>query len=70
MTYTIAVSEEKNSAKDQPSSRMIQSIDAEALLKQAAEYFGYARQSLPGILERQRQERALVMGAVASIQRA
>jgi len=29
----------KGSAKDQPSYRMIQSIDAEALIKQAAEYF-------------------------------
>ena len=39
MTHTIVVSEEKGSAKDQPSYRMIQSIDAEALIKQAAEYF-------------------------------
>jgi hypothetical protein len=39
MTRTIVVSEEKGSAKDQPSYRMIQSIDAEALIKQAAEYF-------------------------------
>jgi hypothetical protein len=29
----------KGSAKDQPSYRMIQSIDAEALTRQAAEYF-------------------------------
>jgi hypothetical protein len=29
----------KGSVKDQPSIRMIQSIDAEALIKQAAEYF-------------------------------
>jgi hypothetical protein len=30
----------KGSAKDQPSYRMIQSIDAEALIEQAAEYSG------------------------------
>jgi hypothetical protein len=39
MTQTIAVSEERRTAKDQPSYRMIQSIDAEALIEQAAEYF-------------------------------
>jgi hypothetical protein len=36
MTHTIAG---KGNAKDQPSYRMIQSIDAEVLIKQAAEYF-------------------------------
>jgi hypothetical protein len=35
MTHTIVVSEEKGSAKDQPSYRMIQSIDAEALMKRS-----------------------------------
>jgi len=39
MTHTIAVSEEKGSAKDQPSYRMIQGIDAEALLNQGAKNF-------------------------------
>jgi hypothetical protein len=29
----------KGGAKDQPSHRMIQSIDAEAVIKEAAEYF-------------------------------
>jgi hypothetical protein len=33
MTHTIAVSEENGSAKDQPSDRMIQSINTEALIK-------------------------------------
>jgi len=39
MTHTIAVSEEKGSAKDEPSYRMIQGIDAEALLNQGAKNF-------------------------------
>jgi hypothetical protein len=36
MTQTIAVSKEKRSAKDQPSYRMIRSIDAEAPIKRAS----------------------------------
>jgi hypothetical protein len=35
------------SAKDQPSYRMIQSIDAEALIKKARIISGWKRQSLP-----------------------
>lgn len=38
----------KGSTKDQQSYRMIQSVDAEALIKRAADYFRWARQSLPG----------------------
>ena len=36
MTPDEAVSQEKRRAKDSPSDRMIQSIDTEALIKQAA----------------------------------
>jgi hypothetical protein len=61
MTHTIAVSEEKRSAKDQPSYRMIQSIDAEALIKQAAEYFWLGEAELTRKRGRHSQERALVM---------
>jgi hypothetical protein len=51
----------KGSAKDQPSYRMIQSIDAEALINQAAEYFRLGEAELTGKRRRHRQERALVM---------
>jgi hypothetical protein len=61
MTHTIAVSDGKGSAKDQPSYRMIQSIDAEALINQAAEYFRLGEAELTGKRRRHRQERALVM---------
>ena len=40
---------------------MIQSIDAEALIKQAAEYFRLGESELTRKRERHRQERALVM---------
>jgi hypothetical protein len=49
------------STKDQPSYRMIQSIDAEALVKQAAEYFRLGEAELTRKRGRHRQERALVM---------
>jgi chromosomal replication initiation ATPase DnaA len=51
----------KGSAKDQPSYRMIQSIDAEALIKQAAEYFQLGEAKFTRKRGRYRQERALVM---------
>jgi chromosomal replication initiation ATPase DnaA len=51
----------KGSANDYPSYRMIQSIDAEALIKQAAEYFRLGEAELTGKRRRHRQERALVM---------
>ena len=51
----------KGSAKDQPSYRMTQSIDAEALIKQAAEYFRLGDSELIRKRGRHRQERALVM---------
>jgi putative transposase len=51
----------KGSAKDQPSYRMIQSIDAEALIKQAAEYFRLGESEFTRKRGRHRQERALVM---------
>jgi hypothetical protein len=51
----------KDSAKDQPSYRMIQSIDAEALIKQAADYFRLDEAELTRKRGWHRQERALVM---------
>jgi len=69
MTHTIAVSEEKGSAKDQPSYRMIQSIDAEALIKQAAAYFrlGESEFTKTGAVS---AGASASDGAIASIQRA
>src|SRR5215475_1705583 len=51
----------KGSAKDQPSYRMIQSIDAEVLIKQAAGYFRLSETDLTGKRGQHRQERAVVM---------
>ena len=51
----------KGSAKDQPSYRIIQSIDAEALIKQAVGYFRLGEADLTRKRGRHRQERALVM---------
>jgi hypothetical protein len=51
----------KGSAKDQPSYRMMQSVEAEALIKQAADYFRLGEAELTRKRERHRQERALVM---------
>lgn len=51
----------KGDAKDQPSYRVIQSIDAEALIKQAADYFRLGERELTRKRGRHRQERALVM---------
>jgi hypothetical protein len=51
----------KGSAKDQPSYRMIQSIDAEALIKKAADYFRLDEAELTKKRGRHRQQRALVM---------
>ena len=51
----------KGSAKDQPSYRMIQSIDAEVLIKQAANYFRLSEADLTKKRGRHQQERALVM---------
>jgi hypothetical protein len=51
----------KGSVKDQPSCRMIQSIDAVTLIKQAAEYFRLGEAELTRKRGRHRQERALVM---------
>src|SRR5713226_4044196 len=51
----------KGSAKDQPSYRMIQSIDAEVLIKQAADYFRLSEADLTRKRGRHRQERAVVM---------
>ena len=61
MTDTIAVSEEKGSAKDQPSYRMIQSIDAEALNQASSGVFPARRGRAYQETGRHRQERALVM---------
>ncbi|MDH3445777.1 MAG: transposase, partial [Deltaproteobacteria bacterium] len=51
----------KGDAKDQPSYRMIQSVEAEAVLKQAADYFRLSEVELTKKRGRHRQERALVM---------
>jgi putative transposase len=51
----------KGSAKDQPSYRMIQSIDAEVLIKQAEDYFRLSEADLTRKRGRHRQERAVVM---------
>ena len=51
----------KGSAKDQPSYRMMQSVEAEALIKQAADYFRLGEADLIRKRGRHRQERALVM---------
>lgn len=51
----------KGSAKDQPSYRMIQSVEAEALLKLAADYFRLSEADLTKKRGQHRQERALVM---------
>jgi hypothetical protein len=51
----------KGSAKDQPSYRMMQSVEAEALIKQAADYFRLGEAELTRKRGRHRQERALVM---------
>ena len=51
----------KGNPKDQPSYRLIQSIDAETLIKQAANYFRIGEADLTRKRGRHRQERALVM---------
>ena len=51
----------KGSSKDQPPYRVIRSIEAEALIKQAARYFELAEADLTKRRGRHRQERALVM---------
>jgi chromosomal replication initiation ATPase DnaA len=51
----------KGSAKDQPSYRMIQSVEPEALLKQAADYFRLSKADLTKKRGQHRQQRALVM---------
>jgi putative transposase len=51
----------KGSVKDQPSYRMMQSVEAEALIKQAADYFRLGEAELTRKRGRHRQERALVM---------
>jgi REP element-mobilizing transposase RayT len=51
----------RGSAKDQPSYRMIQSIDAEALIKKAANYFRLDEAALTKKRGWYRQQRALVM---------
>ncbi|MGH7826578.1 MAG: hypothetical protein ACREQ7_15575, partial [Candidatus Binatia bacterium] len=51
----------KGNAKDQPPYRMIQSVDADALIKQAADYFRLGEAELTRKRGRHRQERALVM---------
>ena len=51
----------KGSAKDQPSYRMTQGVEAEALLKQAADYFRLSEAQLTKKRGQHRQERALVM---------
>ena len=50
-----------DSVKDQPSYRMIQSVEAEALIKQAADYFRLEKADLIRKRGQHRQERALVM---------
>jgi REP element-mobilizing transposase RayT len=51
----------KGSPKDQPPYRVIRSIEAEALIRQAARYFGLAEGDLTRRRGGHRQERALVM---------
>ena len=51
----------KGSPKDQPSYRMIQSIEAEALIQQATNYFRVGEGELTRKRGRHRQERALLM---------
>ena len=51
----------KGNVKDQPSYRMMQSVEAEALIKQAADYFRLGEADLTRKRGRHRQERALVM---------
>jgi hypothetical protein len=51
----------KGDAKDQPSYRMIQSVDAGMLIKKAARYFRLDERDLTRKRGRHRQERALVM---------
>ena len=51
----------KGDAKDQPSYRMIQSVDAETLIKKAARYFRLGERELTRKRGRHRRERALVM---------
>lgn len=51
----------KGNAKDQPSYRMIRSIEAEALINQAGNYFRLGEADLTRKRGRHRQERALVM---------
>jgi putative transposase len=51
----------KGSAKDQPTYRMIQRVEPEALLKQAADYFRLTEADLTKKRGQHRQERALVM---------
>jgi putative transposase len=51
----------KGNVKDQPSYRIMQSVEAEALIKQAADYFRLGEADLTRKRGRHRQERALVM---------
>jgi hypothetical protein len=51
----------KGSAKDQTSYRMIPSVESEALIKQAADYFRLGEAELAGKRGRHRQEPALVL---------
>jgi hypothetical protein len=51
----------KGSAKDHPSYRMMQSVEAKALIKQAADYFWFGEADLTRKRGQHRQERALVM---------
>jgi chromosomal replication initiation ATPase DnaA len=48
-------------AKDQPPYRMIQSVDAEALIKRAAGYFQLSQTDLTRKRGQHRRERAIVM---------
>jgi hypothetical protein len=48
-------------AKDRPSYRMLQRVEAEALIKQAADYFRLGEADLTRKRGQHRQERALVM---------
>ena len=51
----------KGNRKDQPSYRMIKSIEAEAVVKQVADYFRLSETELTKKRGRYRQQRALVM---------
>jgi putative transposase len=51
----------KDNARDQPPYRMIQSVDAETLIKRAAGYFRLGEADLTRKREQHRQERAVVM---------